>query len=358
MPPWWGAGRARWAIALVALLAVSIGGLNLWPGALVRVAFLCSAPGLSSLIPCNRVVTGTPGVPPTVAEDPVPTRVLTSSSQLAAAIATVGQAGSGTLSVGEGVFEIQAPVVLSGHVTIRGVAPERSVLRLVSATGGILYRGDGTLSIADIGIVLVTSGAGDVLTIGGGTARLERIAVTGGRPGGGVAGAGLVFVGGATGSARDCIVQANEFGVWIANQATPSISRCTIASNLARGVSFHGDSGGELIGNTIEGNGYARTRDDHWQGVALQESAAPSIRDNTIRDNAGIGVQYRDTSGGNFSGNRVSGNGWNIQRYADATASAGGLAIGTRNTNHQPTPTIGSGNTYSNNYGGNVIDYR
>ncbi len=335
--------RRAWMGLLVAFFVVALMGLvgvpNVWPGVVARVPVLCSVPGLGRVIPCPRV--------------------LTTSDAVLAALQRTAQAGGGIVTLAEGTFSLPAPPPqLSGNVTIRGAGHDVSVLRIEGSGGGLRFTGGGTLQIVDVGVLLMGGGGGDVVTMTGGTVRLERIAVAGGTPGTNVTGGGLVFGGSVSGVVRDCIVQANEFGVWVAGTATPSITGCTIAANRARGVSYHGDSRGELVANTIERNGYGLTGTNYWQGVALQDRAAPVIRNNMIRDNAGIGVQYRDSSGGRFSGNRVSGNGWSIQLHAEPTASVGGLAVGVRGSDHRPSPTIASDNTFSNNYGGDFNHYR
>ena len=334
--------RRAWRGLLVAVFVVALVGLvgvpNVWPGVVARVPVLCSVPGLGWVIPCLRVTT---------------------SDALLPALQRIAQAGGGFVTLAEGTFSLPAPPPqLSGNVTIRGVGHDVSVLRIEGSGGGLRFTGGGTLQMVDVGVLLIRGGGGDVVTMTGGTVRLERIAVAGGTPGTNVTGGGLVFGGSVSGVVRDCIVQANEFGVWVAGTATPSITGCTIAANRARGVSYHGDSRGELVANTIERNGYGLTGTNYWQGIALQDRAAPVIRNNTIRDNAGIGVQYRDRSGGRFSGNRVSGNGWSIQLHAEPTASVGGLAVGVRGSDHRPSPTIASDNTFSNNYGGDFNHYR
>lgn len=353
---------ARWRGGAFPLLfaAIAIGLLvapNVSPRLLDRMPYLCSAPLVRGLVPCDlrRATVGSEGAGTTTRPR---SDAAVDSSDVAASLTAIARAGGGTLSLAPGVHEVRGPVVLSGNVTIRGASRDDSTLRLGGRGGGIVYSGGGVLRMSGVGLVLTSNGSGDVLSVSGGAIHLDDVRFAGGTSGDGVAGAGLLLGGSTTGSVSDCLVRDNGTGIWVSGRATPTISGCTIASNLARGVGYFGATGGELVASTIEGNGYMRARNDFWQGIALEDSAAPSIRDNVIRDNAGIGVQYRDSSRGGFAGNTVVGNGWNIGRYGPSNASVGGLAIGTRGTAQRPNPSIGAGNTYDNNYGGGFTDYR
>lgn len=352
------AGRPRrapypWLVGAFAIALVAVP--NLWPRMLDRAPFVCSVPIVRGLVPCDRrALSAESGSGGTRS----PTDGTIVSSDVAARLATIVRQDGGTLTVPPGVHEVRGPVALSGDVTIQGASSDQSILRITSRGAGISYSGSGVLRVSGVGLSLASSGTGDVLSASSGTVRLNDVAFSGGTAGGGAVGAGLLLGGSVTGTVADCVVRDNGTGIWVSDRAAPSISGCKIGPNQARGIGYFGRSSGELVDNTIEGNGYMPARDDYWQGIALEDGAAPSIRDNVIQNNAGIGVQYRDNSAGRFVGNTVVGNGSNIRTYAPSTASVGGVAIGTRGTGQQPSPSIGSGNRYEGNYGGDLNDYR
>jgi parallel beta-helix repeat protein len=170
-----------------------------------------------------------------------------------------------------------------------------------------------------------------------------------------VSGAGLHLAGSTTGTVRDCRSSGNFLGIGVSNQARPTIERCAITNNLTRGVYFIDGSGGELRGNTIANNGFDEDRRNWWQGVAVRNMASPTIRNNIVEDNAGVGIHVWEEARGVIDGNTIRNNGRNI----GATGSHyGGIAIGFRGDNKRPNPTVGPNNTFTNNRGGAVNDYR
>lgn len=316
---------------------------------------LCRVPGAPSVLPC--AADGQVSPLPLI-DTILPTE---GSSDLAQRLVSAVREGSGRVELGRGRFGIDRPFVVSGDLRVSGRGSEVSIIELSGGAAGLSFQGGGRLELADVALLLTPAATGDVVVVEGGQFLIERVTITGGTASDGVAGAGLVIRGDARGLVRDCVVTGNTIGIVVTDQAAPTIEACRVERNLARGVSFHGRSGGQVRESTVAGNGFMKDRDDYWQGIAVEDQAQPRIVDSTVRANAGVGIQYLDEAGGVSRGNLIAENGANHQVFLRAsgrdTVSVGGIALGIVGRFDQPTPTL-TDNRFVGNTGGTIVDYR
>jgi parallel beta-helix repeat protein len=342
------AGPAWFFFILLVAAWAGVATLNARPELLRAMPMVCDVPLLRSMVPCPG---GSPARPPLAGAR----CDLRTSADLMRGLSNAARGRSTSLVLCQGTFEITAPLSLAGNVTMQGAAGS-TVVRIVG-NGSLSYTGPGTFAVSDIAFQRSTTGIGHVLTVSNATVRFDRVGFSGGRGNDTmvVSGAGLHLAGSTTGTVRDCRSSGNFLGIGVSNQARPTIERCAITNNLTRGVYFIDGSGGELRANTIANNGYDEDRRNWWQGVAVRNTASPTIRNNTVEDNAGVGIHVWEEARGIIDGNTIRNNGRNI----GATGSHyGGIAIGFRGDNKRPNPTVGPNNTFTNNRGGAVNDYR
>lgn len=266
--------------------------------------------------------------------------------------------GSGVVSLRDGSYVVEETLRLMGNITLEGNGVASTTVRVRGSGAALHYEGGGTLRVRDVTLELGSGATGSVLSITGGRFELTNVVITGGRESEGGPGAGLYVGGDATGILRSCTLQANDMGLIVTARAAPLVEECDIIDNVRRGVSFHDRASGELRASLIARNGFAQARDDFWQGIALEDEASPTIIGNVIRDNAGVGIQYRDASGGIARDNVLEKNGWNIEAYGPSGASAGGIAVGVAGSDDRPGPIVEENNRYEANFGGGLRDYR
>lgn len=341
-------------LLLIAVLLVAFA--NVWPPALDHAPVACEVPWVQDAIPCRGPRSGLRGLALELVERWIPSMPtgVDSAQELVLALTRVARQEHGTIQIAAGTYVLDAPITLSGDVALRGQGMGETIIRLTGPA--FVYAGDQTWTASNLTFARSHASTGDLIVVADGNVRFDRVAVVGARGTSSTPGAGMLFAGTSGGTVRDCSVTGNTFGIVVTERATPTIVDCTIDRNAHRGVSFHDRGGGVIRDSTISNNGYA-SGDDFWQGVGLEDEASPSVVDNDVRRNAGVGIQYRDRSGGSASGNRITGNGWNIRDYGSPQSSTGGIAIGTNGTDQRPTPTLAS-NVFDDNYGGEINDYR
>lgn len=352
-------GWGFWAFVRHVFLfaAILVAFANAWPQALQRAPVACELPLLQSLVPCEGSCSGVRGHVRGLVGGCEFVRV-TSVQELLTSLASPSGDARAPIRVAAGTYDISSSVTLTGNVELQGDGRDETILRMSGPA--LTFAGGGLWTAADLTFARSNTSTGDVIIVTGGEVRFDRVAFSGGSGTESAVGAGIVFAGDTGGTVRRCDVRRNTFGIVVVDRAEPTIDDCMIEGNAHRGVSYHDRGGGVLRQSTITNNGYAGGN-DYWQGVGLEDRAAPSIVANDIRRNAGVGIQFRDSTGGTASDNRVLGNGWNIQDHGPALASTGGIAIGTNGTDQRPSPSLSS-NVVDDNYddgsGSEINDYR
>ena len=264
----------------------------------------------------------------------------------------------GTLTLEAGTYRLRSGITIDRPLRIVGAG--RDTTTIVSSAGGtmITFDGNGSLVLADLAIVYEGTRSAGVVAAVRGEVHLENVRLAGGRHDAATAGAGLHVERNARALVQGSLIESNGVGVVASGDAYLELSESVIRDNLQRGVSLLGRSSGAITHNLIERNGFNHERRDYWQGIGVQDGASPLIDGNTIRDNAGIGIQYRNSSSGVARNNILENNGHNGARYAPPDASVGGITIGVRGSNHMPFPIVETNNVYRDNHGGGLVDYR
>jgi parallel beta-helix repeat protein len=312
-----------------------------------------------------------------------------------------------TVSIHEVVLD--APWVIDRPTFISGRGPDVSVITYTGPGSLLTFVGDGTLRIEGVTLARRSTNPGNVVTVDSGTLELANARLQGGVAGPGYSGAGLVLdgtanarieratvernavgvrlleaasvhmlgtevrdnqaigivlAGQADGVVRESLIAGNGAeGIAVGDDSRASIAGNRIVGNAARGVSFLGRATGSATGNEIAGNGYGDAqRTDYWQGMAVQDAAHVTLHGNTVRDNAGVGIQFLHAAGGSVRDNTVTGNSANHAAYLLASGrpavSAGGLVLGMLGQRQDPRPDVQPNRIERNTGGDLVVDYR
>ena len=324
----------------------------------------------------------------------------------AVALFSEASQSTGVITLARGTHHLSTPLVIDRPLRIEG-AGVRSTRVVFTGDGTLLtFVGSGTLSIADTALVRQTSTAGNVVTAETGSVEITRALLSGARAGPGFAGAalslaqhshgalidstvenntlGVLISGEATTRVVGSTVQGNTHGLYFAGRSSGTIERSTVQDNAAegiiltddsrtqidhsaikangaRGLSYLQRSQGTATGNTVSENGFGAEGTNYWQGIGVQDQAAPVLVSNTVRNNAGVGIHFLRAAAGAARDNTVSGNAANRDTYLRAqgldAVSAGGIVVGFLGRSDHPTPILES-NRVTRNVGGDIVDYR
>lgn len=292
---------------------------------------------------------------------PVPS---SSRADVATAPAGVGATYDAAQLAAGGRFELAPKVItlsrtlqISRNTTLSGAGVDATVLTTSTTGSAIVVDQGATLTLSDLTVLHAGVQAADVIVVDG-TLQATNVRISGGREDASITGAGVLLRQSARATISRSAITANAIGLAALGSSGLFVSRSSIFKNLARGVSLRNRSNAVITDNTVSGNGYELTGQDYWQGIALDESATATISGNTVRDNAGIGIQFRDASAGSVSKNVVENNALNIARYGSPQTSRGGIVLGTQGTSQDPRPTVHSDNSFAGNEGGGLVDYR
>ena len=313
---------------------------------------------------------------------------------------------TGLITLPRGTHHLSTPLVIDRPLRIEGSGVRTTSLVFTGDGSLLTFVGPGTLSIADTALIRQTPTAGNVVTAESGSVEITRARLSGASAGQGYSGAalslaghshgalisstvenstlGVLVSGDATARIVNSTVQGNTHGLYFASRSSGTIERSTIQNNTAegiiltddsrtqieyntikangaRGLSYLQRSHGTATGNTVTENGFGAERTNYWQGIGVQDQAAPVLVSNTVTNNAGVGIHFLRSAAGAARDNTVSGNGANRDTYLRTqgltTVNAGGIVVGFLGRPDHPTPILES-NRVTRNVGGDIVDYR
>ena len=344
-------GIAALLLVAVAFVVIQRQGATPWFGG------LSGGTSTGSTTPDAGTTSGA-GTPTTVPAS-VSSSVEEMIRQAVAEAARTNAPGMVRVEIPSGTYTLQQPLELTGSVHLRGAGEGATILRS-GHPGHIVRIAEGSHRIEGLTLSYTGSAPAHGILVTCCSLELVNAVVEGAMDGPDHLGIGVNIRGNTQALIQSSTIQRNGFGIAITDQASATIRDSRIIANRGRGLSMHNSAAGTITNNTIADNGYGPDGNGFWQGIALQNNARPTIERNEVRGNAGIGIQFWNTSGGVVRDNRLVDNGSNIAANAPPNASAGGIAIGVsgRAAEHQPSPTIDANNTFSGNFGGTVRDYR
>jgi hypothetical protein len=230
-------------------------------------------------------------------------------------------AGPGSvIALSAGIYELDELVLVERSLALEGTGLAETVIRSSASGAAIYYRGAGVLELTGLTVEHTGSDPASVVVVADGSFRARRIRLTGGitDPSTGSDGHGLALAPSeppGSGFDRTVTVTDSEFDgndrIGVAVLATePVVTTSSLHDNGFCGVCFFGRGGGLVSGSVIERN---------QVGVGSSGTSAPTLRDNDIRGNDGVGVLVEDDAAPIVEGSRVAGNGESGIDVSDAS---------------------------------------
>ncbi|MCS7166740.1 MAG: right-handed parallel beta-helix repeat-containing protein [Gemmatales bacterium] len=233
------------------------------------------------------------------------------------------------------------PLEIRKPLTIKGTAPEKTLIASDAEGFVLAYQGKGRFRLAQVAIVHAGNRPADVFQAGSGIVEIVQCLFRGGVRSDekSLGGYGLRLHGDAKGLVRNCRCLVNDLhgiGVWDRAQVVLEGNICErngqcgivffnhaigkAKNNVCRGNGYHGigvydQAQAELQGNTCENNRY--------DGILFLGSAGGKAHNNTCRDNGFHGIQVSDHAQPILESNNCEGNQRSEILYCD---SAGGTA--------------------------------
>jgi parallel beta-helix repeat protein len=218
-----------------------------------------------------------------------------------------------TLVLGPGTFRVDRPLVVLQDVTLTGAGPGRTRIVSTAKEAALLQPAPSHLSMSRLTLAHGGGAAASVLLLREGSARLDRVTVS-----------GAVMRAGsdrATGAVPDLASGGN--GIIAATNGRVVVSRSRLLDNEAAGLVTSAASRPQVADTVIAGNGLCgacflsrsaasirgSTLRQNQIGILVGDRARPTVRDNVIATNARAGVVSQQRAVPRILDNRVRGNG-------------------------------------------------
>ena len=197
-----------------------------------------------------------------------------------------------TIYIRSGVHRLSHGVTISQPVTLLGEGMD--VTEVVAGDGNYVLRYEGAGLLRLSGLSLRWSGSpgsqADVAVVASGETQIAECRFSGAATGpGNRAAAGLMLRGDVYGTVTACEAIGNGHGMFIREQAEPTLEGNTCRGNKECGISYEGTAAGTARKNTCVAN--------EASGIGVREQAHPTLEGNTCRENW-RGVSYQDAAGG------------------------------------------------------------
>lgn len=184
-----------------------------------------------------------------------------------------------TLRLDPGIYIINQQLDLLKPIQVVGAGIE--LTHVILRGTGITFHGNesDTFSMSGIDIRYDGDKAADVIVINNGSIEFSDCRIAGGN--------------------QDVSTLAGGRGLVLQGKSSGKISRCEIANNDTVGIHISGQANPNILGNLIHQNG---------TGIIVNDSAMPTIENNTISENNGSGIIYTDMGMGKSIQNQVTDN--------------------------------------------------
>lgn len=212
----------------------------------------------------------------------------------------------------EGVFQLDAPLVITGELAVLGAGIGRTVLQSDAEEAAIALFSDAAVTLSAFSLEVGRPGASGVVLIDAGLT-MDQVAVSGARLANEDGGTG-VLVAAETGSAPELEIRNSELrdnevaGIAVSGATVLTVIESVIEANAGCGICFLDDATGEIRGAKITGNGVgvqtfdraaplvvdSEISDSTQAGMTVTEDAAPTIEATTFSGNEGVGIEVRD----------------------------------------------------------------
>ncbi len=205
-----------------------------------------------------------------------------------------------TLRLAAGKFALPRSLELKKGLTLIGMGRDQT--RITGTDEGyLIYSSAGTLRLYGLSLEHVSRKPADVL-VSSSRLELDDCAIRGGLSDpSGDGGNGIVLLGGADATIKNCISEQNgSSGIFLSDNARAFLEGNQLVYNKSCGVAFFGQSSGTARRNTLAYN------DLH--GAVVTDDAQPILEENTFERNKECGVAFLGRSRGRAFDNTVTGN--------------------------------------------------
>jgi len=196
------------------------------------------------------------------------------------------QAGA-TIELKAGVYHLSLPLQIDKPLVLVGEGMDLTKIVCESEAYVVKYTGGGLFLAHDLTFEHQGLQWANVVEVVTGEIDFRRCRFTGGffDVDGRRGVAGLYLLGDVRGSVAECEASNNGLhGIYVANQAQPTLEANTCHSNKYSGIVYSGNATGTARQNTCIGN--------EMSGISVQGEAQPILEANTCQSNKYVGIAY------------------------------------------------------------------